>query len=810
MKNVKITLIIASLFLMKIAFCADIYWTGSAGNKKWTNASNWSPQQIPSSLDNVFFINPPVGSVTVEIQNENAFCNNLYFNGSGYTLEITGTSILNIISDVICNINNTIYNRADLIVGADMELGGFLNNNFGGNLIVNNEMLITLSGEIDNTGNAGNASAITCYNMINYGTIDNEDSSQITIINILTNHAAFSNYKFAVLEVQSQFYNYGTLHNNKQTDLNLFGLFENHGTYISEDKALLNGSGTVDIYNYGTIQNIDHSNFFDIQNVYNFNLISNENKGEFYVLNNIENSGTINNDFYIEVGLDYSNFTGSVLINTDEIYSTGSFYNDGSVDNQNAITVNTGLNVDINGTVINSGCFTVNGNILIDGAYTGSLLNYGTIGGAGIYTYNRNTGGSGLPLEYAGWHFISTPVTGMSCNDIYDYWINDWAESINFWYNYSPGGTPCVAGPDNPFESVKGYCIKRDLEYACGAINPPTGAVVEFTGIAGNVQTGGQSIPVTGSDFEPGDPAQLNNWNLVGNPYPSAVDANQIIFPPEIDNAIYYYNDATLNYESFVGGVGQPFIPVAQGFFVHLNTAGTFSFNLDNTTRACNGQNAWYKDEITHVIGIEVTGSNGLSDITYLRELNDATPDFDKLWDAYKLLTDVQEVPQIYSLSKNIKYSINSFDKMSSVPLIFKSGGDGYYTLHASGTDDFGKVYLEDKSTGIIQDLKTEYEYTFVSGSGDQSARFLLHLNDNTLTADNEVFVIYARKNNIYVINQEGLEGEISIINLMGQSIAYQALQDGLNRIPVDQADGIYFVSISTLNYSLNQKVFCK
>lgn len=810
MKKIKFTLVIASLLLIFNAYSDDIYWTGNGGNIKWTNALNWSPQQVPSSLDNVFFINPPGGSITVEIKNENAFCNNLHFNGSGYTLEITGTSVFNIISDLTCNINNTIYNRADLIVGADMELSGFLNNNFGGNLIVNGELLVNLSGVIGNTGNAGNASFITCYDMVNYGTIDNEDMSQITVTNILTNHATLSNFKFATLEVQSEFYNYGTLHNEKQTDLNLFFLFENHGTYISEDKALLNGFGTVNIYNYGTIQNIDHSNFIDIQNVYNFNSISNENKGEFYVSNNIENSGTIVNDFYIEVGSGYFNYTGSVLINTDEIYSISSFYNDGDVDNQGDITINLNLDVDINGTVTNSGCLTVNGNTIIDGAYTGSLLNYGTIIGGGIYTYNRDSGGSGLPMEYAGWHFISTPVTGMSCHDIYDYWINDWTENANTWYHYSPSSTPCVAGPDNPFEPVKGYSIKRDLEYACGAVNPPTGAIVEFAGIAGNVQTGIQSIQVSGSDFEPGDPAQLNNWNLVGNPYPSAVDANQIVFPPEIDNAIYYYNDATLSYESFVGGVGQPFIPVAQGFFIHVNATGNFSFNLDNSTRTCSGSNIWYKEEITHVIGLEVRGSNGLSDITYLRLLNDATPDFDKLWDAYKLLTDVQEVPQIYSLNRNIKYSINTFDQMSTVPLVFKSGGEGYYTLKTSGTDDFETVYLEDKTTGIVHDLKVEPYYTFIAGSSDHSERFLLHFIDSPGSTNNQGFIIYAKRDNIYVSNQQGLEGEISILNLIGQRIATIKLQDGLNRIPVDQADGIYFVHITTQNYSLNQKVFCK
>jgi len=117
-----------------------------------------------------------------------------------------------------------------------------------------------------------------------------------------------------------------------------------------------------------------------------------------------------------------------------------------------------------------------------------------------------------------------------------------------------------------------------------------------------------------------------------------------------------------------------------------------------------------------------------------------------------------------------------------------------------TGTDDFINGYLEDKATGIIQDLNIEPDYTFVAGSGDHTTRFLLHINDNDISGNSGDFVIYPKKNNIYVINQKGLEGEMSKFNLMGQSITYQVLQDGLNRIPVDQAGGIYFVNI-TIQY---------
>jgi len=257
-----------------------------------------------------------------------------------------------------------------------------------------------------------------------------------------------------------------------------------------------------------------------------------------------------------------------------------------------------------------------------------------------------------------------------------------------------------------------------------------------------------------------------------------------------------------------VGGVGQPFIPVAQGFFVHVNTPGTWNFSLDNSTRVCDGSDSWYKSDIAQVLQIEVLNKKGLGDKTYFRKLESASEDFDKSWDAYKLLTDLPEVPQIYSQVNNIRYSINSMDQAEELPLFFKCGESGYYTMTVGGLDDFDLVYLEDRTTGILHDLKIKPWYTFLADQGEHSARFILHFEEYAESLEEQGFIIYAKNKCIYLKNQNDLTGEIVVMNSLGQQVAMTQLQSGLNRMQLEQAEGIYIVRVSTSEFSVNQKVF--
>ena len=98
--------------------------------------------------------------------------------------------------------------------------------------------------------------------------------------------------------------------------------------------------------------------------------------------------------------------------------------------------------------------------------------------------------------------------------------------------------------------------------------------------ISGNVLTGTQSRTLDATN---------NGWNLVGNPYPSAIDWERITVPQEISTTFYAYDAMTENFKLYQqGGVtlnqGQQYILPAEAFFVNA-TGIDPTLNTDNESR---------------------------------------------------------------------------------------------------------------------------------------------------------------------------------------------------------------------------------
>jgi len=827
--NVKLVIIVSLILFSLDAICIDITWTGGAGDNDWNAPGNWNPAQVPEADDNVIFNNPPVGPNQVNILTGVAECNNIFFNGQDYTLNIAAGTKLEVQTDLILIPLNTISNNGEISIGHNLECGGFFDNYNAGKIEVTDKTTVGPGGQLDNRGAGANAGEITINDLVNdgainimdnaelkinndldnIGTIINMNNAEIVIINNLDNQGAINNVNDAELKIFNDLNNLVTINNMNDAKLVVSNNLINQGTINNQDMAVVDGDNTLTITNDGTINNIDQAVFLDVLNLTNNFEINNNDIAEIWVLNVLQNFLDINNESGIDVGDTYFNNLGATTLNSGQISIGNDLVCGGFIDNSGTITIQNDLSNNAGGLINNTGCLIVYGNIYNDGEIIGSILNYGTISGSGTYSFNRETGGTGTREDPDGWHYISSPVNGMSCYDIFDYWINDWNETQNTWYNYSVGSTPCIAGPDNPLNTIKGYGVKLDLNYQCNSVNPGTGTTIEFTGTSVDVHTGPYSISVIGSDFEPGDPNQLNNWNLVGNPYPSAIVASLITFPAEIDNAVYYYDDAALTYDSYVGGVGQPFIPVAQGFIIHINTNGSWLFSLDNSVRTCAGSDIWYKNSVNDLLKLEASGNN-YKDETYIRFLEDATPGFDKFWDAYKLLSESPFVPQIYTTMGTTKLSINTQPSTKMAPLAFTVGSSGSYSITATVLSDFKKVYLEDKKTGMLHNLCINPTYHFSYEKGEDANRFVVHFSEISKETEDHDMVIYSNQNNVFVYNINNQQGDVYIYNVVGQLLGSISLQDGINNITLDNANGYYIVNVRTSNTVVNKKVFIK
>jgi|GEM_PF-1258180 len=470
------------------------------------------------------------------------------------------------------------------------------------------------------------------------------------------------------------------------------------------------------------------------------------------------------------------------------------------------IPVNNGLTA--YGVVYNDGYITIPTTATGE---AGSFIDNGTLLGSGTFNFNRNMTGTGQAADPEGWHLMSSPVDGMSCWDIFDYWINDWSEPTNEWYSYSEGGPLCVRGADLPWNTMKGYSIKRALDYECQMMNPGTGDIIEFTSGMSGVHTGAYSVTLTGSNFDPVNPG-LNNWNLLGNPYPSPVDYEAWYnlvggVPPQVDNAIYLWDDDAQVYRAWVNGVGfTPYIPAVQGFFMHVNTVGNWNVSINNPARTHNGANQYFKSTVDGLLVLQSSG-NGYSDEAYIRFLPEATEAFDGKYDAYKLVTDMVTVPQIFTVSDGIKYSINSIPSAEKVNLGFIVGAEGTYSISIMENNINGNVILEDLLTGQIVDL-TEGPYVFSYSNGENENRFLIHFGDQTPTTDPRDVVIMSRNNLVYINNQSGSAGSMILYNIMGQQLSTTPVETGLNTLPLDGLSGHYIVKVVTGSVTTTAKIY--
>ncbi|MEZ5197646.1 MAG: T9SS type A sorting domain-containing protein [Bacteroidales bacterium] len=70
--------------------------------------------------------------------------------------------------------------------------------------------------------------------------------------------------------------------------------------------------------------------------------------------------------------------------------------------------------------------------------------------------------------------------------------------------------------------------------------------------------------------------------------------------------------------------------------------------------------------------------------------------------------------------------------------------------------------------------------------------------------------VIYSNHSNIIVYNINNQQGDVNIYNVVGQFITSQKLEDGLNNITLDNANGYYIVNVRTSENVVNKKVYIK
>ena len=356
------------------------------------------------------------------------------------------------------------------------------------------------------------------------------------------------------------------------------------------------------------------------------------------------------------------------------------------------------------------------------------------------------------------WHFLSTPVANQIIKPMtpttpswvpggtygngtgYDLYI--WDEKTPCWVYHDGSSTPSWGSVHAQTHFIPG----RGYLYSVQATNPTK----EFKG---NLNNGTVSYAVTADcPCNDVDNTGLEGFNLIGNPYPSSIDwtassgwtrANLVDSNGGFD--MWIWNPVANNYGVFnsdgltgsgTNGVTEHIAPM-QGFFVRA--ASNANITMTNNIRLHDGASNWMKPDRTkiHNLKVQIASDSKLGSDEVLIQFGHASNNAG----AAKLFSTVATAPSVY-LTKgkeklSVKYLTDTIDN-PFVPLEFKPGKDGNYTLNINDFDssNYVNVILEDKKTKIFHDLLAQPNYKFKSLLKDDSDRFVLHFTSKVTTVE--------------------------------------------------------------------------
>lgn len=486
-----------------------------------------------------------------------------------------------------------------------------------------------------------------------------------------------------------------------------------------------------------------------------------------------------------------------------------------------SLTVANGQALTVSGDLTNS---AGNSGLVIQSnvSGTGSLITNGAVSGnitaeRYIPGYSKGTTGFHLLSSPVQSQLISTEFVDVAANPIpstLDFY--SFSEELNRWINikkgdgtYNQGETgENFSNDDNPaFITGKGYLVaySSDQDKSFAGV-PNTGDIASGSGIPALTFTSGFG----------------DGWNLIGNPYPSAIDWDLGSWSlVNLNGSVYVLDGTSGNYISWNGTAGDltdGIVPAMQGFFVKAEASGA-SLTIPNASRIAGSLNPHksVNKSADNVLVLEAE-SGGQSDRLYLQFSPQATLNYDSRSDAYKLF-GTGGSPQVYSSSTDgVILSINVLPELNegmAIPVNLKVISDGLHkiTLKENTLLTAVPVILEDKKENKSIDLSITGYYLFESFTSDRPDRFVLHFSGVGID-ENKVhnFIsIYSTGNQLFLSDASGksLEGEVFVYNLLGQQILQQKLAGGtLSTINLNVHTGYYIVKVVTERQTLINKVF--
>lgn len=358
--------------------------------------------------------------------------------------------------------------------------------------------------------------------------------------------------------------------------------------------------------------------------------------------------------------------------------------------------------------------------------------------------------------------------------------------------------------------------------------------------------------------------ANPQGWNLIGNPYPAALDADLFLTfnGANLDatyGALYFWDDAdgnndrSLDYATYtlLGGtaasdnsvkIPNGLIALGQAFFVKAKDATVVEMVFNPEQRIRNTNSQFFIPELEPIsrFNFGINNPDNHYNEILIGFTDQATWGVDPLWDARKLKGNPNIA--LFSLINNDEYAIQALPRINqdvTVDIGFDAATAGTHNFTIARMENMNTgngIYLEDRYLQTVTNLLEQPEYNFHTEKGTYKDRFRLIFTysvtlssdaNDTLSKDNNLPVeqglitnlnndqladnikVYAFGNSIMINSSIDREARVLLIDPSGKIISDTEIsltpKSSLNAAGLSK--GIYILKIMTEGKSFTEKV---
>lgn len=349
--------------------------------------------------------------------------------------------------------------------------------------------------------------------------------------------------------------------------------------------------------------------------------------------------------------------------------------------------------------------------------------------------------------------YVGSPVSGALLSDLISNYaiVNNRAQTYN---EPAPGkinnGYVNVS-PNSTLVSGKGYLVKPTAAFANSDIT---------WDVTGPLTIGSSQKDVNLNPTFTNNGFSDDGWNLVGNPYPSAIiwdgnlanwdiqDLEPVVYVPDIANPSYFMS---FDYSTGLGvpGLGTlagGVIALGQAFWVKAQGPALNPTLIVHESAKTSASGEFYRRAPKENHGLSITLSDKIGkDVSWLMKKPDALNGYDAKYDRSKLEAPVISISFLVDNRKLVNSTVHELGNLD-IPLTIKVNTAGEFSLNFEevGTlPEFGDLFLIDREIGNAHKISSG-AYSFTTNGGSEiSDRFFLSRNEENSSGTQPTINMY-------------------------------------------------------------------